>query len=168
MNSISLEQARDKGNSAVLNSEATSALSKHMNTILAEEYALFTKTLNFHWNLTGVRFHSLHTFLGTHYNELLEDMDGIAERIRMIGNYPISTMKEMVQLNEDIEENPGKHPSANQMINELALGHLRIQKKIKMTLKEDLFSEDPGSEDFLVSLLQRHEKKTWMLQSHLA
>jgi starvation-inducible DNA-binding protein len=67
-----------------------------LNAVLANEYSLFTKTLNYHWNITGPRFHSLHTFLEGQYQELLLIMDEVAERVRVLDERPISTIKGMV------------------------------------------------------------------------
>jgi starvation-inducible DNA-binding protein len=139
-----------------------------INTVLADEFSLFTKTLNFHWNITGKRFHTLHTFLEEQYRELLEVMDEVAERVRIIGERPLSTVSEMYSATT-LNESPGKVPNADHMLSELLKDHLTIQSNIKKALdSEDLFSDDPSTEDFLVGLLGKHEKMSWMLKSHVA
>ncbi len=141
--------------------------SKALNHLLANEYALFTKTLNYHWNITGPRFHSLHTFLEAQYNTLLGSMDAIAERVRVLGETPCSTVKEMME-QMDLNERNGKNMSASEMLQNLLGDHQKIQSLIHDTLeKEGLFDSDPGTEDFLTALLQTHEKDSWMLKSHL-
>ncbi len=138
-----------------------------LNSLLANEYTLFTKTLNFHWNITGPRFHSLHTFLETQYKELLETMDDLAERIRILGSRPLSTVKEM-ERESHINENPQEYPKAEEMLKELLYDNQSIQRQIKLFLQGETFlKNDPGTEDFLVSLLQKHEMTSWMLKSHL-
>src|SRR5690606_28829488 len=67
---------------------------EHMNSLLANEFSLFTKTLNYHWNVTGPHFLAIHKFLDDHYHSLLEVMDETAERIRALGGFPIGTIKE--------------------------------------------------------------------------
>lgn len=142
-------------------------ISKALNHILANEYALFTKTLNYHWNITGPRFHSLHTFLESEYNTLLRSMDSIAERVRVLGETPCSTVKEMME-HMDLNEKNGRDLSANEMLRNLLGDHQKIQTLIHETLEKDgLFDRDPGTEDFLTALLQTHEKDSWMLKSHL-
>lgn len=135
-----------------------------LNHILANEFTLFTKTLNYHWNVTGPRFHSLHKFFETQYKELLSVMDEVAERIRILGESPVSTLREM-RSDNTIIETPGKFMSADKMINDLLAGHLEIQRQIQNEL--ELSGLDKGTEDFLIRLLQTHQKTSWMLKSHL-
>lgn len=138
-----------------------------LNGLLANEYSLFTKTLNYHWNITGKRFHALHTFLGTEYRELLELMDEVAERVRILGHRPLSTVSEMLSVTT-LHESPGRVPSADKMLNDLQEDHAEIQKYLKAVLQnEDLFEDDPSTEDFLIKILQKHEKTGWMLRSHI-
>ncbi|MCR9204889.1 MAG: DNA starvation/stationary phase protection protein, partial [Halobacteriovoraceae bacterium] len=137
-----------------------------LNTLLANEYALFTKTLNYHWNVEGPRFHSLHTFLETQYNSLLTKMDSIAERVRVLGESPLSTVKEMAsQMN--INEVNGKDLSSSEMLEDLYLTHMTIHEDMRMFLKEMNNEEDPGTEDFIVSLINDHEMMAWKLKSHI-
>ena len=138
-----------------------------LNRLLANEYGLFTKTLNYHWNISGPRFHSLHTFLETQYKEILEVMDDIAERIRVLGDTPHSTVKKFAE-EMTLDEMNGSGMHGQEMLHDLFKGNVQIQSYIKETLKvEKFFENDPGTEDFLVSLLQKHEKMSWMLKSHL-
>jgi len=136
-----------------------------MNHILANQFTLFTKTLNYHWNVIGPRFFSLHQFFESQYRELLELMDGVAERIRMMGESPVSTLREM-RSDNTIIETPGKFLSADKMINDLHSGHEEIQRQIQEALKME--GMDPGTEDLLVSALRQHQKISWALKSHLS
>ncbi|NCN41535.1 DNA starvation/stationary phase protection protein [bacterium] len=136
-----------------------------MNHILANQFTLFTKTLNYHWNVTGPRFFSLHQFFENQYRELLELMDGVAERVRMMGESPVSTLREM-RSDNTIIETPGKFLSADKMINDLHAGHEEIQRQIQEALRME--GMDPGTEDLLVSALRQHQKIGWALKSHLS
>jgi starvation-inducible DNA-binding protein len=139
-----------------------------LNSILANEYHLFTKTLNYHWNFKGPRFSSMHKFLEEHYNQLLVIMDDTAERVKILDGMPLSTVKELNQKTV-IPETPGERPSSSAMIASLIRDHHVIQEQIKSKIKEkDFFNEDPGSEDFLIGSLKAHEKMSWMLKSNLS
>ena len=147
--------------------KATKKSTEFLNTLLANEFTLFTKTLNYHWNVTGPRFHSLHTFLESQYNELLTTMDEIAERVRVLGETPTSTVKEMSNLS-NMNEKSGEGMSSNDMLKDLHEAHSQIQTDIKEFVRNDeFFAKDPGTEDFLVGLLQKHEMNSWMIKSHL-
>lgn len=137
------------------------------NSLLANEFAVFTKTLNFHWNVTGPRFHSVHQFLDDQYHDLLKMVDDVAERIREIGGNPMGTLAELQKATSLIER-PGVQPETSNMIADLMSDHESIQVQIKGILDEIARGEpDPGSEDFLTSLLKKHEEMAWMLKSHI-
>ncbi len=139
----------------------------HLNKILAEEFALFTKTLNYHWNITRPRFHTIHEFLESQYKKLLIIIDDLAERIRLIGERPNSTVKEMQQMMGG-EEEDSKSISTNQMLGRLLESHQLIQREIRDFLgKDELCDKDPGTDDFVTAVLQEHEMMSWMLKSHL-
>jgi starvation-inducible DNA-binding protein len=139
-----------------------------MNSLLADEYALFTKTLNFHWNVTGPRFYSVHEFLEGHYKRLIGMIDDLAERIREIGFMPMGTMTEFCK-NSRIEERPGVSPETSHMIAELLADHHKVQGSIEEILN-DKSAHDMrvSTEDFLISLLKTHEEMSWALKSHLS
>ena len=138
-----------------------------LNSLLANEFTLFTKTLNYHWNVTGPRFHSLHNFLEEQYHELLEVMDRIAERVRVLDEVPINTVEKMNSCKE-IKENNGSSLTSSQMMEDLLQTNLYIQESIKNTVSSNKhLGKDPGTEDFLVGLLQKHEMISWKMKSHL-
>ena len=150
-----------------ITSEVTKKNISFLNHLLATEFGLFTKTLNYHWNVTGPRFHSLHTFLETQYRDLLEVMDDVAERIRVLGSTPISTVHGM-DVEMDISEKDGSTMSASDMLKDLFDVNIQIQDSIKEVVAQDnRFKKDPGTEDFLITLLKQHEEMGWMLRSHL-
>ncbi len=137
-----------------------------LNELLANEYVLFTKTLNFHWNFKGPHFASIHKLLEEHYNSLLETMDTTAERVKILKGIPLSTVKELGK-EASLPENPGSVPSSNEMIAALYKDHSTIIGMIRTRLTEDKTSVDPGTEDLLSGILRDHEKMSWMLESNL-
>lgn len=164
MNTSEVNFNRPVGN---VNEREINNIVSTLNTILADEYALFTKTLNYHWNITGPRFHSLHTFLEDSYKDTLEVMDSVAERVRILGERPLSTVKKLGE-EMSIEEKNGRDMSSSEMLADLFKSNMLIQNTIRTSLNEDeLFKQDPGTEDFLVGLLQKHETMSWTLKSHL-
>lgn len=142
-------------------------LVQEMNELLANEYLLFTKTLNYHWNMVGPRFYSLHVFLEGQYKQLLEMTDEVAERIRFLEGRPVSTLKEM-KMEGSLPEEPGHFPASRQMLAELYEAHRDIDRQIAEILQtEGAGRPDPVTEDVLIGLLRRHQKMMWMLGSHL-
>lgn len=138
-----------------------------LNTLLANEYALFTKTLSYHWNVQGPRFHSMHKLFESHYKKLLTIMDEVAERVRILGDTPLSSVKEMNR-RLTIPEGPTIANDTTGMITDLLRDHMYIQTIIKDVLDGDsLDRKDFGSEDLLIEILKEHEMFCWTLQSHL-
>lgn len=149
------------------NHEKKSQIVNGLNLLLADEYALFTKTLNYHWNITGPRFHSLHSFLEGHYRQLLDIMDDVAERIRYLNETPLGTVRAM-EAKMDLTETEGDKLSANEMLEDLLRANTTVHEKIKKILATpELSEQDPGTDDFLVGILRQHEKMSWMLRAHL-
>lgn len=151
-----------------INDEDALKISKFLNGVLANEFALFTKTLNYHWNITGPRFSSMHEMLEVSYKDILLKMDSVAERIRVLGETPISTVENFNRANTMTEIN-GEKLSTNQMLFDLFKSNLQIQDDIKTFFSDNnsLLKVDPVSEDFLMGLLQSHEMMSWKLKSHI-
>lgn len=170
-NETNLQKQKPKASSEtvapVQKAEVFDTLEKNLNSLLANEYTLFTKTLKYHWNVTGPRFYSIHEFLEGHYKILLSAIDDLAERIREIKSHPIGTMMEFSERNS-IVEHPGANPEASMMLVDLLKDHQTVQEQIQKILKhkKDLGMR-PSSEDFLVGLLKQHEEMAWMLRSTL-
>lgn len=111
---------------------------------------------------------SLHDFFGEQYNTLLVKMDDLAERIRTIDAFPVGTLGEFEDKSQ-ISERRQPDISESQMIDNLLLSHHSVTEKLKSIVKqEEFFINDPGTEDFLIGLLQWHEKQVWMLKSQMA
>jgi starvation-inducible DNA-binding protein len=142
-------------------------ISQVLSRILADEFVLYTKTRNAHWNIEGPDFHSMHILFESQYNELAEVVDKIAERIRMLGHYAPATLKQFLEWTHLTEQTREKNDS-NGFIKELLNDHENIvintRKQINR-LADQL--KDTGTSDYLTGLTEYHEKIAWMLRSHL-
>lgn len=144
----------------------TSAVAEILNKLLADENVLYTKVRNAHWNVEGPDFHAQHLFFETIYDELAEIIDEVAERVRSIGHYAVGTMKAWLEITQLTEMAYGKNDSKG-FIKEI----LNDFESLIISLREDIDkvekNNDAGTEDFLVGILEKHEKTAWMLRSHL-
>ena len=145
----------------------TSAVAGILHVILADEFVLYTKTLNAHWNVEGHDFHAMHLFFESQYNELQEKNDSIAERIRSIGHYAPATLKQILELTRLSEQSRSKNDAPG-FIKELLADHESIIIHLREKIEEiDGKLGDAGTADFLTSLIEFHEKTAWMLRAHL-
>jgi starvation-inducible DNA-binding protein len=138
-----------------------------MNVILADEYLLYTKTRNAHWNVEGPDFHSMHLFFEAQYGQLDEMMDSVAERIRSLGHYAPATLQSFLKLTHISEVLHEKNDSAG-FIAELLSDHESLIIHLREII--NLFSDelkDLGTSDFITGIMETHEKMAWMLRSHL-
>lgn len=138
-----------------------------LNRLLSDEYILYTKTRNDHWNVVGPQFNDLHKFFESQYEELDDIVDEVAERARSLGENSFGTLTEFLKATR-LKEYPNRYPSAREMI----LGLLRDHEAIIRHLRTDLevCTEkygDMGTNDFLTGLMERHEKMAWMLRAFL-
>jgi len=138
-----------------------------LNTLLADEFLLYTKTRNFHWNVTGPQFNDLHKFFESQYEALDETIDEVAERARALGGRAFGTLEEF-RASARLGEKPGAVPAARDMLATLLADHEALIR----TLREDVTTvterhQDVGTADFLTGLLEEHEKAAWMLRSFL-
>ncbi len=138
-----------------------------LNTLLASEYVLYTKTRNYHWNVVGKDFKERHEFFQGQYEKLDEMIDEIAERTRQLGGLTVATMNEFLQI-ANLKENPGEYPSDLKMISNLLKDHESTIKYLRKSAKDcDEEYDDSGTNDFLIGLMEIHEKMAWMLRTHL-
>jgi len=138
-----------------------------LKNLLADEYILYTKTKNYHWNVTGPQFHDLHEFFGKQYEEVDEIVDDVAERARQLGGMSVGTLSEFLK-NTRMKEHPNEYPDARTMISNLLDDHEAIIRNLRMDA--DATAEkyhDMGTNDFLIGLMEQHEKMAWMLRSFL-
>lgn len=137
-----------------------------LSRLLADTYTLYIKTHNFHWNVTGPMFNTLHMMFETQYNELALAVDQVAERIRSLGAYAPGSYKQFSALTS-LQEETGV-PAAEDMIAQLVKGHEAVARTARdvFPLAED--ARDESTTDLLTQRLQVHEKTAWMLRSMLA
>jgi starvation-inducible DNA-binding protein len=141
------------------------AIAKGLSRVLADSYTLYLKTHNYHWNVTGPMFQTLHLMFETHYNELALAVDLIAERIRALGFPAPGTYAEFSKLSA-IPEQLGV-PAAQDMIRRLVEGHETVARTAREVFKVAEASSDQPTCDLLTQRLQVHEKTAWMLRSLL-
>ncbi|MBL7663659.1 MAG: DNA starvation/stationary phase protection protein [Bacteriovoracaceae bacterium] len=141
-------------------------IAEGLSHLLADSYTLYLKTHNFHWNVTGPMFQTLHLMFETQYTELALAVDLIAERIRSLGVYAPGTYKEFAKLTTIKETDTV--PAAKDMIRQLVEGQeavVRTARKIFPTAEN---VSDEATCDLLTQRIQLHEKTAWMLRSLLA
>lgn len=144
------------------------AIADQLSKILADEFVLYSKTLNAHWNIEGPDFHAVHLYLETLYNQQQGIVDTVAEKIRAVGhNVPAQLTKylELTHLSEkDLEKN-----DSQTLFAELLEDHesiiIFLRENIK-TMADKLMAE--GISDYITGLMEYHEKTAWMLRSHLS
>ena len=135
--------------------------------VLADQQVLYQKTRNYHWNLTGLRFHTLHKFFEEQYNDLAEAIDETAERIRMLGGVSPGSMAEFLKL-ASLVEVPGALICGEKALESLAADHAACVRNLRQAIEEsEEKGDDAGTADFLTDLIRAHEKTAWMLRSHL-
>jgi starvation-inducible DNA-binding protein len=135
-----------------------------LTTLLADEYVLYTKTRNYHWNVVGPHFNDYHKVFEGQYGGLSDDIDEIAERIRSLGVKTRATLVEFTK-NSRLDEHPGKYPETKSMIQNLISDHEKIIQSIRQDIDTCGKYHDVGTQDFLTGLMEKHEKTTWMLRS---
>jgi len=140
---------------------------KILNTVLADEYLLYTKTYNYHWNVTGIMFNDLHKFFEGQYEQLEDFVDAVAERARSVGMRALGTMSEFLQYSRLKEDAPGVVLEAKQMIKNLLDDHEALIKSLRIDIEKSAEIDDMGTNNFLTDLLEKHEKMAWMLRSYL-
>lgn len=141
------------------------AIANGLNHLLADSYTLYLMTHNFHWNVKGPMFNTLHLMFETQYNELALAVDLIAERIRALGYPAPGTYAEFAQLSS-IKEVKGQ-PKAEDMIKHLVHGQEAVTKTARSLFPiVDKASDEPTA-DLLTQRMQLHEKNAWMLRSLL-
>jgi starvation-inducible DNA-binding protein len=136
-----------------------------LNSDLSDAYLLLVKTKKYHWDVVGPEFRTLHEMWEEQYQKLTESIDAIAERVRMLGGYPVGTMQGFLEC-ASLKEHPGDVPTATEMVLRLMADHEQIIRNLRQHI--DRCSEefhDQGTADFLTELIQEHEQTAWMLRS---
>lgn len=154
---------------ATINIGIESAALKHiaqaLSHVLANTYTLYLKTHNFHWNVTGPLFNTLHLMFEQQYMELAQAADTIAERIRAVGFFAPGSYTEFAALSSIPEASTV--PDAQEMIRQLIEGHEAVARAARdaFSIADDV--KDESTADLLTQRLQIHEKTAWMLRASL-
>jgi len=147
-------EERDRG-------EVVEALSR----LLADSYTLYLKTHNYHWNVTGPMFNTLHTLFETEYTELALAVDEIAERVRTLGAPAPGSYAEFARLTRVKEGQPGT--KALDMVRDLGADQTILADAARAVVEAAEAAGDQASADLGVRRIDVHEKNAWMLRSHL-
>jgi starvation-inducible DNA-binding protein len=140
-------------------------LAHELSGLLANTYTLYLKTHNFHWNVTGSLFATLHLLFEQQYTELALAVDAIAERIRALGHPAPGSYTEFIALSS-IKDAEGV-PPARRMVHELAEGHEAVIRVARAMLPVADDANDVATADLVTQRIQVHEKAAWMLRSLL-
>lgn len=148
-----------------LSEEQRKGVANLLNNDLADAYLLLIKTKKYHWDVIGPQFRTLHQLWEEQYEALTLSIDSLAERIRMIGFYPIGTAEGFLKA-ASIKEATKEIPTATGMVASLVDDHEQIIRNMREHI--DQCSEefhDEGTADFLTGLMEAHEEMAWMLRS---
>ena len=137
-----------------------------LSKLLADSYSLYLKTHNYHWNVTGPQFNTLHTMFEGQYTELATAVDEIAERIRALGIKAPGSYSAYAGLTS-IDEGTGEE-SAEEMIRQLVIGQETVARTAREAFPAAEKAGDEPTADLLTQRMQLHEKNAWMLRSMLA
>ncbi len=146
--------------------EDRSRIAHGLSKLLADSYTLYLKTHNYHWNVTGPQFNTLHLMFEGQYTELAAAVDEIAERIRALGIKAPGSYRDFSTLTA-IDEASGKE-DAEDMIRQLAIGQETIVRTAREAFPAADAANDEPTADLLTQRMQIHEKNAWMLRSMLA
>jgi starvation-inducible DNA-binding protein len=148
-----------------ISEQARSEIADGLSRLLADTYSLYLKTHNYHWNVTGPMFNTLHLMFEQQYNELWIAVDLIAERIRSLGAFAPGSYSAFAELSS-IPEATGV-PSAEEMLADLVAGHEAVTRTARSVFPVADAANDESTADVITQRLQVHEKTAWMLRSML-
>lgn len=146
-----------------INEKDRKQVCKGLSKLLADSYLLYLKTQNYHWNVTGKMFQSLHNLFEEQYQDLAEAVDEIAERIRALGEFAPGSFSQFTKVTSIKEEN--SIPTAEEMIHNLVVGNEAVVTTAREIISMCDEAEDDVTADLMVERMQRHEKNAWMLRS---
>lgn len=150
-----------------ITTENRQAVSEQLAKLLADEYVLYTKTRNVHWNVEGADFLAKHKFFEDQYNQLDEFIDSVAERIRKIGHYAPATLKNFLALTH-LTEYSERYNDSLGYIKDLLADHETIIEYIRGNINPIANDYgDAGTSDFITGLMETHEEMAWFLRAHL-
>jgi starvation-inducible DNA-binding protein len=141
------------------------AITEGLSRLLADTYTLYLKTHNYHWNVTGPMFQTLHLMFETQYNELALAVDLIAERIRALGAPAPGSYRAFASLSSIVEDDD--QPDAQEMIRRLTKAQETVVRTARSIFPVVEQANDEPTADLLTQRMQVHEKTAWMLRSLL-
>jgi starvation-inducible DNA-binding protein len=147
--------------------EASEGVISILNTLLSDEYLLYTKARCYRWNVSGLHSNDLHKLFAGHHEQLEELVDEVAQRTRSLGGFASGTMTDFVR-HARLKEQPQEKPDARRMVRTLLADHeslVCLLRADRQTCVETF--QDRATNDFLTGLIERHEKMTWMLRAFL-
>lgn len=146
-----------------INTEGRKEICECLARVLADTYFLGLKTQNYHWNVTGKMFKSLHTLFEEQYKDIYGAADLVAERMRALGEFAPGSFVNFSKLTA-IKEETGV-PSSDEMIYNLIKGHETVVEALREGIKKCDEISDNATQDMLIQRVQEHEKHAWMLRS---
>ncbi len=149
-----------------INEQDRQDIAQGLARLLADSYTLYLKTHNYHWNVTGPQFNTLHQMFEQQYSELAIAVDDIAERIRALGEWAPGSYNAYSKLTSIEEEE--NVPDAEQMIKKLVIGQEAVVRTARSVFKAAEAANDEPTADLLTQRMQVHEKNAWMLRSMVA
>jgi starvation-inducible DNA-binding protein len=149
-----------------ISEEHRAEIAAELSKLLADTYTLYLTTHNFHWNVTGPMFNTLHLMFMTQYTELWNAVDPIAERIRALGHHAPGSYGEFGRLSS-VKDAPANPPKALEMVRVLVKGHEAVARTARGIFPLVESANDQPTADLLTQRLNVHEKTAWMLRSLL-
>lgn len=143
-----------------------SSITEGLSHLLADTYTLYLTTHNFHWNVTGPMFNSLHSMFMLQYTELWNAVDPVAERIRALGHAAPGSYAQFVRLTS-LPDPPNTPPKATEMIAILAHGHEAVARTARSLYPAVEQARDEATADLLTQRIGVHEQAAWMLRAML-
>lgn len=162
---VKMDRATDAAIDIGIDAEDRRAVAEALAVLLADSYTLYLKTHNFHWNVTGPMFSTLHLLFEQQYTELALAVDLVAERIRALGQPAPGSYAQFARLTS-LREETGR-PRAEEMIRQLAEGQEAVVRTARRAFPIAEAAADQATLDLLTQRLQVHEKNAWMLRSLL-
>ena len=140
-------------------------LAQTLAGVLADTYVIYAKTQNFHWNIEGMNFFSLHKLLEEQYSALADKIDELAERIRMLGRKAPGSLQAFLELTS-LEESGNNMPAEN-MLKQLLQDHESCIRNLRQAIKQANDVRDDGTADLFINCIRFHEKAAWMLRAEV-
>lgn len=153
-------------NNIGLPKDGTKKVAEGMNTYLADLHVLYTKLHNYHWNVEGREFFTLHAKLEELYNAVAEEIDAVAERILMIGHRPLATMADYLK-NATLNETASEPVTGQRIVEDLLADFREIMAGLRQGIVDAQQVGDEVSADMMIGSLANYEKNVWMLTAYL-